>query len=110
MMYLIVIIVVVAIFCALRKFFLGDDVSSSPQYKNVDVVLSLPVEIVANHRPTMSISERERRRRNLLQSVYALGFRHANAYKILDARDHDFSLLPYYYLSNKQKIYVDPPK
>lgn len=104
-MFILIIMAVSAIFFVLHKFFIEEEEKSSERKENIEIVLSLPREIVANDRPTMSLMERERRRRKLLEQVYLLGTWHANNFNTLDKKDRELASSPYY-SKNKDNSYA----
>lgn len=65
---------VLIIFGLLVKFFVPKDDPAEKIKGITKITLELPREVVINHRPEMTLLEREKRRRRLLNDIFKIGF------------------------------------
>lgn len=75
------------------------------EQSNNTLVLDIPKEIIADHRPAISLSEREKRRRRLLNEVFILGLSARREVEHKQERDQDLSRAPYYVNDSNKIIY-----
>ena len=77
--------------------------ASGPKQRPKDdlLVFHIPNDIIANHRPAMSLNEREVRRRRILNEVFKLGFAAREEYEKKQMRDKDLADTPYYGMKTK---------
>ena len=63
--------------------------------KNIKITFELPAEILLAHRPEMTLYQREKRRRKLMNDVFKLGFYSREAFESKQQEDEKLVNTPY---------------
>ncbi|HOX41803.1 MAG TPA: hypothetical protein PK263_06500 [bacterium] len=104
-------VIVCVMFRLLFKTFVEEEKSQSvwEEKEVVEFNFQIPRAVSANHRPSMPLEEREKRRNKLINEIYRMGFIARDQLEVKQREDRNLQNTPYSYLSNNNTYVVKFP-